>query len=186
MATHNLCQYLPHPLMLLLLILTLPLMLAGQLEHLPLATLGLVGLVPPLLYVISQKALYPDWKRRLLAFPVLMLLGTGITWNNTRAVLRALTGRPHGFQRTPKFAQIWHQSNYALKADSTLWGEMILAAYSIFGVALGLYRAPSLAPYLALYALSFSVMTAWGLYDLWQVRRHHPVMSASHKAHPAS
>ena len=56
MAIQHLCQYLPHPLMLLLLLLTPPLLLTNALVELPLAPLGLVGLAPPLMYVVKSNA----------------------------------------------------------------------------------------------------------------------------------
>ena len=176
MALQHLAQYLPHPLMLLLLLLTPPLMLLGVLDGLPLAPLGLVGLGPPLLYLVSQRALYPDWKRRLLAFPVLMLLGTGITWNNTRAVLSAFRDRQGGeFRRTPKFGRGWQTSGYALPVDGNLWVESLLALYALWGTRLALELQPSLTPYLGLYSIAFATLALWGLRDRWRLRQVLPI-----------
>ena len=171
MAMQHLSQYLPHPLMLLILLLTPPLMLAGTLEHLALAPLGLVGIAPPLLYLVSQRSLYADWKRRLLAFPVLVLLGTGITWNNTRAVFYAFTDRHTEFRRTPKFVQGWTSSEYALKGNPSTIIELVLAVYALWGAVLAWHVQPALVIYLLIYAASFATVAFWSFWEGWQLRR---------------
>lgn len=175
MATLHLCQYLPHPLMLLLLLLTPPLIAANALRGMPLGPLGLVGLGPPLIYIASQHAVYADWGRRLLAFPLLIALGTGIAWNNTRAVMAALlhgTG-PAEFRRTPKFASQWQQSRYALHNDSSLVVETLLCLYALGGALLALRTHPALAPWLALYAYAFGAVAFLSARDLWTLRSQH-------------
>lgn len=171
MALHNLGQYLPHPLMFLLLLLTPPLILAGMMSQIPLAPLGIIGVIPPLSVAISQWSLYRDWKRRMLAFPVMMLLGAGITWNNTWAVCSALTRRQVGFVRTPKFGGGWPQSRYALQKDFGPLVELALMAYALWGAWLAAKMHPALLPYLLLYAAGFGGMALWGLRDQWQIRR---------------
>lgn len=171
MATLHLCQYLPHPLMILLLLLTPPLLIAHELQKMPLGLLGVVGLGPPLVYVISQQALYPDWKRRLLAFPVLLALGTGLAWSNSLAVIGGLMGRKTEFRRTPKFALTWQNSGYALRNDPGLIMELVLALYAVWGVWLALRLSPALAPYLAVYGFAFGLVAFWGIRDHWVLRR---------------
>ena len=170
MATLHLAQYLPAPLLLLLLLLTPPLMLSGALDGLPLAPLGLAGLGPPLLYATSQWTLYPEWRRRMLAFPALLVLGTGISWNNTRAVLAAFLGRRMEFRRTPKFANTWQASGYALRGNPTLLGEIALAVYALCGAALAWRLNPMLIPYLTVYGVAFGALALWGLRDRWQIQ----------------
>jgi len=169
MATLHLCQYIPHPLMVLLLLLTPPLLIAHSLQRLPLGLLGIVGLGPPLVYVVSQWTLYPDWKRRMLAFPVLVALGTGIAWSNTQAVVGGLIGKRGEFRRTPKFARAWQGSGYALRFDPNAWIELFLAAYAVWGVILALRTSPALAPYLAVYSFAFGLVALWGLHDRWEL-----------------
>jgi cellulose synthase/poly-beta-1,6-N-acetylglucosamine synthase-like glycosyltransferase len=169
MATLHLCQYMPHPLMLILLLLTPPLLLAHAIQHLPLGLLGTMGLAPPLVYVVSQQALYSDWKRRLLAFPVLLALGTGLAWSNTQAVIGGLFGWNTEFRRTPKFAQTWQSSGYALRHDPGMWVELLLAAYALWGVWLATRMSPAIAPYLGVYGFAFGLVALWGVYDRWLV-----------------
>jgi cellulose synthase/poly-beta-1,6-N-acetylglucosamine synthase-like glycosyltransferase len=174
MATLHLCQYLPHPLMLLLLLLTPPLMLAHSLHQLPLAPLGLLGIVPPLMILISQQRLYRDWRRRMWGLPVLVVLSTGLAWNNTLAVWRALTGRSFEFRRTPKFAHDWPASSYALRTEKAVWAESLLALYAVMGSFVAARIYPALTPYLALYGLAFSFVVGWTLRDSWIITRRRP------------
>ncbi len=173
MATLHLCQYLPHPLMLLMLLLTPPLLALHGLHALPLGPLGALGLAPPLIYAVSQRALYPDWPRRLAAFPLLLALGTGTAWNNTCAVLGALlpSAWPAEFRRTPKFAAAWAESSYALAADWSTLAEALLALYALLGAALALHSQPALIPWLALYAYAFGLVAAVGMRDQLLRRR---------------
>lgn len=172
MAMQHLCQYLPHPLMLILLLLTPLLILSGVIQQLPLAPLGLIGAAPPLLYIIGQRRLYANWKARMLAFPYLMLLGTGIIWNNTAAVIAALSGKNGEFRRTPKFAHGWQFSHYALPSSRLNRVEGLLAVYALWGAGVALSQAPSLAPYMALYSLALGMMVAREQAENWQLRRH--------------
>jgi cellulose synthase/poly-beta-1,6-N-acetylglucosamine synthase-like glycosyltransferase len=54
-------------------------------------------------YMVSQRELYTDWKRRLRYLPFLMSIGIGLCVNNTRAVLEAVFGKQSEFARTPKY-----------------------------------------------------------------------------------
>jgi cellulose synthase/poly-beta-1,6-N-acetylglucosamine synthase-like glycosyltransferase len=169
MATLHLCQYIPHPIMVMMLLLTPPLIISHGLQKLPLGLLGLAGLGPPLVYVVSQRSLYTDWKKRLLAFPILLALGTGLAWTNTEAVFGGLFGRKSEFQRTPKFARAWQGSGYALRLDSSIWVELFLTAYAIWGVAVALRSSPALAPYLAVYGFAFGWVALWSLRDRFEL-----------------
>ncbi|NWF70543.1 MAG: glycosyltransferase [Chloroflexi bacterium] len=164
-ATLHLCQYLPHPLMVLLLLLTPPLILMDAFEKLPLGPLGLAGLGPLLVYVVSQQTLYDDWGKRLLVFPVLMALGTGIAWNNTRAVVSGFMGRHGEFKRTPKFGQAKRANTYALRFDRATWVEVALSLYALWGTVIAVKSYPALAPYLALYAFAFAAVAFWSMSD---------------------
>ena len=178
MGTLHLCQYVVHPLMLLLLLLTPPLLYMDALEKITLAPLGLAGLGPPIVFLLSQQYLYDDWPRRMLAFPVLVGLGTGLALNNTVAVFSALRGEPNVFRRTPKFrGQAWQNSNYALRSNWTVIAEGLLAIYAAGGGFLALKNAPSLAPFVFVYAYSFALVMLWSLVEMFQLRRNHQAES---------
>ena len=171
-ALIHLSGYLMHPLMLLILLLTLPLMLSGQMSELPLAGLGVAMLGAPLEAVLSQSRLYPRWWKRLAAYPVLMMIGAGIAVSNTQAILKALSGKAQPFLRTPKFEvresrSAWIGSVYALPADATIGIEIFFALYAAATAVLSVSRLPALTPFLLLYALGFGYVAAL---SLWQGR----------------
>ncbi|MBN1992279.1 MAG: glycosyltransferase [Anaerolineae bacterium] len=164
--------YLLHPLMLAMILIGLPVILTNGLGALPLGALGLAGFAPPILFGLSQWALYPDWKRRFAYFPFLVLLGAGVALNNSWAVFEALTGRNATvFLRTPKFRAEGRQisparhTTYHLPLNWTTWGELLIALYCLVEAAVALTRAPGLTIFLGVYAIGY-LYTA-GL-ALWQ------------------
>jgi len=175
-ALVHLSSYLVHPLMLVLLLASLPLMLvAGRLPGL-LGLLSVVSLGPPLMYAVSQRVLYPeDWLRRYAFMPGLMWLGCGVALNNTRAVIEALIGANSEFQRTPKFriearGDRWLGSRYALPLDGMALGELALALYAAITVGVALRQGNLYAvPFLMLYVGGFAYV---GLQGLWDARQN--------------
>lgn len=172
MGTLHLAQYLPQPLIVLLTLLTPILMVYGLLQTLPLAPLGVTGLAAPLMYVLSQQALYRDWPRRLLAFPVLLAIGSGVSINNTVGVIEALLRRPSVFKRTPKFARAnWKHSRYALRPEWTLFLEMGMVVYTAVGGLAALRLMPGIAPFLFAQTYGFGAVVVWSVMEWWQIRR---------------
>ena len=180
MAIQHLCQYLPHPLMLILLLLTPPLLLANALTGLPLAPLGLIGLAPPLMCLASQIHLYEDWLGGLKAFPVLLLISGGISLGSALAVLAAMLGIKTSFKRTPKFNGDWTSHPYALPGDASILLEMGLAVYALWGSWLAWHLQRELCLYLLIYALSLGAVAGWGLREHWMVRRQAAGASQPH------
>ncbi|MEZ4617669.1 MAG: glycosyltransferase family 2 protein [Caldilineaceae bacterium] len=77
-ALIHLGGYLIHPLLLLLLLSSLPLLMLGADPSAHIAMLSLASLGPPLLYAIAQILLHGSrWWQRWRYLPLLMLLGTG-------------------------------------------------------------------------------------------------------------
>lgn len=159
MATQHLAQYVPHLLMLILFLLAPPLLLLDALRELPLAWLGIVGLIPPLMYISSQTLPHSGGWRRLGAFPVLLLVGTGLIANHALAVVRGLFVDGGTFQRTPKFAQAGLVSLSPVGGQQ--WLEMVLAGYAGWGAWLAWHHLPALVPYLLLHAVAFSTVACW-------------------------
>jgi cellulose synthase/poly-beta-1,6-N-acetylglucosamine synthase-like glycosyltransferase len=168
MALLHLSGYLAHALMVLLLLVTLPMLLLNITPP-PLGNVGLLmGLGPPLVYLIGQKHLYSDWWRRFSSFPLLILVGVGIAWNNTLAVWRGLTRWGGTFARTPKFrvegepgngARFWPKSAYRLGIDKSVTGEAGLALYALASAVIA-HRVGQVAmlPFLLLFAAAFGTV----------------------------
>lgn len=87
-------------------------------------------------YIVSQRAVYPDWKARLKYLPFLMSVGIGLSISNSKAVLEALLGINSSFIRTPKFCiqkrgEDWKPKRYRAR----------VGFLPLFEVALGIYFA---------------------------------------------
>jgi cellulose synthase/poly-beta-1,6-N-acetylglucosamine synthase-like glycosyltransferase len=91
-------------------------------------------------YVVSQRELYPEWRRRLRVLPMLLSVGIGMCLSNARAVLEALTGTSTEFVRTPKYriecaSDGWKRKRYR-GLDSFLPAvEILLGLYFTWAIA---------------------------------------------------
>jgi cellulose synthase/poly-beta-1,6-N-acetylglucosamine synthase-like glycosyltransferase len=169
----HLSVWLAHPMSLVFLILTLP-MLLGQIPlAFNLTIFWLVALGPMVAYAVSQRHLYPDWRRRMLWMPVLALLGTGLALSNTLAIGRGLLTRDRSFKRTPKFrierrGDLWAGNRYALPFQWITVGELLLAVYALGTVVVALMLGNYLAvPFLLLYVGGYGYIALHGLRDAW-------------------
>lgn len=165
--------WLAHPMSLLLLLLTLPLLLGRISLTFNLTIFWLVALGPIVAYTLSQRHLYPDWRQRMLMMPVLALVGTGLALSNTVAIARGLLAHDRAFQRTPKFCierrgDLWAGNRYALPFQWITVGELTLAAYALATVAIALTVGNYLAvPFLLLYVGGYGYIGLHGLRDAW-------------------
>ena len=168
----HLTYYMIHPAMLTVVLLSVPLLSAAEvapegdiLLGVSLTfTLGVLG--PGFLLVYAQQVIDPGWWRRVWRLPATMIIGVGVAWSTSLAVLDALWGRDLEFVRTPKFGigpagGDWRGKAYA---EWRPWGGVI-------EVALGLYCAWSTwlyyihqsyaaVPFLALYTTGFLIVGA--------------------------
>jgi cellulose synthase/poly-beta-1,6-N-acetylglucosamine synthase-like glycosyltransferase len=177
----HLSVWLGHPMSLVFLLLTLPMLLG----HIPLTfnltVFWIVALGPMFAYALSQRHLYADWKRRMLFMPVLALLGIGLALSNTLSIGRGLLTQDRSFRRTPKFrierrSDLWAGNRYALPFQWISIGELVLAGYALATVAVALAVGNYLAvPFLLLYVAGYGYMGLSGLRDAWfrwQARPH--------------
>ncbi len=171
MATHHLIQYLPHLLMLTMLLLSPLLIVSNSLSSIPLAPLGFIGLIPPIMYIVSQQAQGGDWQKRLLAFPLLLLIGTGLIWQNALAVLSGFFLKKGEFRRTPKFVSGWQNSHYTLRSQLAIFVQLSLMLYSIWGTWIAWGQEPALVPYFVVHGLSFATVALWDIRDTWQLQQ---------------
>jgi cellulose synthase/poly-beta-1,6-N-acetylglucosamine synthase-like glycosyltransferase len=117
-------------------------------------------------YLYSQKAVYPDWRRRIMLFPLFMAGSMGFAVNNSRAVFEGLFKKKSEFVRTPKYAirgkdDSWKEKRYVgKKADWVVYIEFGLALYCFFGVLSSLYYLEIAAlPFQLLYLTGFSFVS---------------------------
>jgi cellulose synthase/poly-beta-1,6-N-acetylglucosamine synthase-like glycosyltransferase len=182
----HLSNYLAHALMVLHLLISLPLLLLPHSGRLPIEDfIGLLGLGPPLVFILAQQQLYPaDWWRRLRAFPMMMVIAVGIAWCSARAVWRGLTKWGGTFVRTPKFRlegkdDDWANSCYRLGADSSTVGEIILALYALTATfAAFVTEKYALIPFTLMYAIAFGMVAGMGIAQGRPARQHRPLHSA--------
>ncbi len=171
MALIHLGSYLGHPLLVLLLLITVPLLSHPKATQGMPALLGVLCLGPFLVYITSQWATYRNWGQRLLALPLLALLGTGIAWNNALASWRGLTQWGGEFARTPKFhlegrKGEWTHSRYRLVHDRAMVGEALLSLYALVGVAVAARMGNwGMVPFLLNYALAFGLVAGASLLE---------------------
>lgn len=172
LAILHLTGYGVHPLMLALLILTLPvgLLAPTAFQLYPLSILA--GLGPPLLYLTARAAHTPPLLERIKLLPLLTITGFGLCLNTSIAVLEGLFGKGHAvFVRTPKL-NLGNGSkqkkaidrNYVSPISPLVWMELALGVYAIIT---GLILAPSLGwgmlPWMIIYMLGFFYIAGMNL-----------------------
>lgn len=186
-AFTHLLNYSVHPLLLLNVLLTLPMLLLipslpFDLDALPgLALAGLalilsVGFIGPFsLYINAQQHLYSDWRRRILWLPALIMIGTGVAVNNSWAYIEALLGRQSAFHRTPKLGLESPTDNLWLRIANVadikkgnhleLW-EFCMGLYTAATILCAIIEDRFLpAAFLAIYAAGFFYMCFGSLWD---------------------
>jgi cellulose synthase/poly-beta-1,6-N-acetylglucosamine synthase-like glycosyltransferase len=171
-ATVHLLGYLVHPLLLGLLVSTAFLIRDFPAELSWVVAGAAVAIGPPLLVITSQKRLYPDWMRRALLVPLLVMLGTGIAVVGARAVAEALLRVRSGFVRTPKQGEGAPRANYRAAIGLTPLAEagvVALAGYTVIG-AIEAGR-PAAIPFLLVYAGGFSFVLGHSLASALRSRR---------------
>jgi len=135
-----------------------------------------------LFYLISQKSVYPDWRRRIMLFPLFMAGSMGFAVNNSRAVFEGLFKCKSEFVRTPKFAlhskkDTWKKNVYISKKKKFEWVvmiEILLAIYCFFGVISSLYYLEIAAvPFQLLYFMGFACVSWLSVRHAFEARKLH-------------
>jgi cellulose synthase/poly-beta-1,6-N-acetylglucosamine synthase-like glycosyltransferase len=123
-----------------------------------------------LFYLFSQKDIHPDWRKRIVLFPVFMAGSMGFALNNSRAVFEGLLNRKSDFVRTPKFKVVgetdtWIGKKYlSKKIDFAVIVELILAIYCLLGVVSSIYFLEIAAlPFQLLFFIGFSFVSITSL-----------------------
>ncbi len=164
MAFLHLTGYMVHPLMLCLLILTLPigLLIPDAFKMFPFSAMA--GFGPPLLYLISTSRQTPKLLERVKLLPLMTITGFGISLSTTIAVLEGLLGKgSSAFVRTPKLnlgngpAKLSHIDRaYTQPVSKMVWAEIALGAYALIsGIILSGYVGWGILPWMSIYAFGY-------------------------------
>lgn len=179
LAVLHLTGYGVQPLMLAMLILTLPVGLLSPVvfQLFPLSILA--GLGPPLLYLTARAAHTPPLLERIKLLPLLTITGFGLCLNTSIAVLEGLFGKGTSvFVRTPKLnlndTSIQTRKidrNYLSPISSLVWIELLLGVYALItGIVLTPVIGWGILPWMIIYMLGFFYI---GGMNLIQNRERH-------------
>lgn len=187
-AYFHLTHYLIHPLIVAVAVLALPVFATFARLRIPAGflvasgcALTLAAISPSVLYFCSQRAVYPDWRRRVWVLPALVAIGVGIAVNNSRAVIEALLGRQTSFIRTPKYGLLDQANRKGTDAGRRRTYTTAPGFGIAIEVALGLYACATVwlywqaskweaIPLLVLNAIGFTVVGTLSISHWWRSR----------------
>ncbi|MCF8259892.1 MAG: glycosyltransferase family 2 protein [Melioribacteraceae bacterium] len=98
-----------------------------------------------LFYLYGQKEIYPNWRKKIVLFPVFMAGSMGLAVNNSRAVVEGLMNKKSEFVRTPKYKVVNKNDSFsdnkyiAKKVEKSAFVELLLAIYCSIGVIASIY-----------------------------------------------
>ena len=168
----HLTYYMIHPLMLVVVLLSIPAFAAGGLVPSKTAlalksiVFALASVGPACMLIYAQLVLPARRWHHALWLPSLLVLGVGVAWSTSLAVLSAFWSRDPHFVRTPKFGigpggGQWRGSRYA---SSRPWGglaELGLGLYCAWTAwVLGEQGHYGVLPFMLLYTTGFLTVGA--------------------------
>ena len=126
-------------------------------------------------YLVSQRALYADWRSQIKYLPLLMALGISLCINNARAGIEGLIGHQSDFHRTPKYgvtAQRKPGRKYVGTKPLLSLVEMFMAGYFLYILlkawSVGLYFG---IPFILLFHAGFLYTGLLSAVQPWLLRR---------------
>jgi cellulose synthase/poly-beta-1,6-N-acetylglucosamine synthase-like glycosyltransferase len=178
-ALCHLTNYMVHPLIVFVVFMSslpfvLPIAASLRMPSLLALCFLMATFAPSSMYLYAHCHLYGDWKRRLWAFPFLLIFGTGIALNNTKAILEAVFNVQSGFVRTPKYriehvSDTWVGRRYHAPFPWLSIGEALLALYCVFGIVYGIRHGTSLMnPFHLLFTVSFTWVATLSFAEAWK------------------
>ncbi len=163
----HLTHYMVHPLMLIVVLTSLPMLFTqwfyASLSY-PIIFFTLIALAtcgPTSLYLYSQRLLYRDWLKNIKFLPLLVCLGTGLAVSNTKAILEAFGDQTGAFIRTPKYdirsrTDNWRKKIYRSPESLISILEFVMGCYSLVALILFLaLRKYFISPFLVIYTIGF-------------------------------
>jgi cellulose synthase/poly-beta-1,6-N-acetylglucosamine synthase-like glycosyltransferase len=186
----HLTGYFVHPLMVGLLLVTLPVGLFAPkfFQLLPLSILAMFG--PPLLYAVAGTAETPSLAARLKILPLLTILGFGMSLSTSVAVIEGITGRGGEFVRTPKLnlgndrtIKRVVDGAYIPSISSFIWGELGLGLYALMTIIiLGPFTGLRIIPWMTIYCLGYFYIAGLNLIQHWHAQVQHAPVIANQQA----
>ncbi|MBP9501282.1 MAG: glycosyltransferase [Candidatus Promineofilum sp.] len=162
-ALLSMSAYLTHLLFLILLLVQLPLLIAGVRLPSWLFLFSIIGLGQPILFILAQHELYHDWLQRMRHFPTLLLVAIGLAPSNSWAVINGVLRRDFTFDRTPKGPR----RSYRLTPGLMLGIEGFLFLYSVVTLIFALSRGYTGPVFLlATTSLGFGYVVLLGILEL--------------------
>ena len=133
-------------------------------------------------YVVSQRALYPDWRRQIKYLPALMAIGISLCVSNARGVFEGWIGHQSGFSRTPKYGTTEKGGRVGRKYAGS---KTVIAAAEIgmaFYFALVLQQAWAIGlyfgiPFLLLFHTGFLYTGLMSGVQPWWLRQRSPPLT---------
>jgi cellulose synthase/poly-beta-1,6-N-acetylglucosamine synthase-like glycosyltransferase len=176
MACLHLTGYFVHPLMLAMLLLSLPagLLHPGLFRIIPFSVVA--GLGPPLLYTVASTPEGYTFLERLRLLPLLVIMGFGISLSTSIAVLEGILGRGGVFVRTPKL-NLGERRGPARQIDRAylpplsrlVWAEIALGLYALLSMLILEPRVGwGIVPWLTFYMLGYFYIGGLNLAQHWQ------------------
>ncbi len=188
-AMLHMTHYVIHPLMLVTILLSYPVILIQDTESSPWLLAGAfilflsATLAPSTLYLASQRFLYPDWRTRIRWISLMTLIGTGLSLNNARAILEGLFLSGGNFVRTPKFGVFPGDDlrgriiGYGLKMGMLPWLELAIGVYALFALTQAI-KTPGIliSPFLLMYTCGFFYIALKGIGESldWKIGKYRP------------
>jgi len=168
----HLTYYMIHPLMLAVVLLSVPALAIGAPAQATTAVVSasvvfaLASVGPACMLIYAQKVLPEGGWCRALRLPTIMVIGVGLAWSTSLAVLSAFWGRDLDFVRTPKFGigpggGQWRGKRYTAGRP---WGgvvELALGLYCAWTAWLvGSHGQYGVLPFMLLYTAGFLTVGA--------------------------
>ena len=162
----QLTRHIVFPLMLIQ-FLTLPILLAGQINlyvvsFLPVITIAVYLVMGPGAYLVIMQGMYhKSWKSKAKILPALLVYNAGLSVNNTVAVFDAVLGKKNEFLRTPKYGIItkdddWRDKAYNLPFSRTTLLEIFFGVYGIMAIFISIFsNNPIFVPIIGLQTVGF-------------------------------
>lgn len=164
-ALFTMSAYCTHLLLITILLLQLPLTFLNYQVPIWIIGFSFLGLSQPILFIISQISLYSDWKRKLLNFPLLILITVGLAPTYSIAIFQAFSKSNLNFIRTPKSGNNLCGKYLPGKQPTKLWFfEGFLLIYTLASIAIVLWQGKYHAivlPFICMLGLSYILSTTY-------------------------